>query len=134
MSPDRKAMGTKVSVTGLNDVAVETRHLCPREYVAAIYNKWYIRCITAHNDTECDVPVKFMERRGQDILTFSWPQREDKHHISFVHVLCTVPAPPLYERSGQQYRLEHAVIYTVRKKLLQYIGKRKVQFHFVYTS
>jgi hypothetical protein len=50
-----------------------------------------------------------MERKGQDILTFSWSQRKDKCHIPYVHVLCTMPAPSLYGRSGQEYRLEHAV-------------------------
>jgi hypothetical protein len=42
-------------------------------------------------------------------LIFSWSQREDKCHIPLVHVLCTAPAPSLYGRSGQQYKLEQAV-------------------------
>jgi hypothetical protein len=80
----------------------------------------------SHNDEECDILVKFMVRKGQDILTFSWPQREDKCHIPFVHVLCTVPAPSLCGRSGQPYRLQHAVTDTVHKNFLQYIEKRRV--------
>jgi hypothetical protein len=35
LSPDKEDMGTKVSVTGLTDVAVETSQLCPGKYVAA---------------------------------------------------------------------------------------------------
>jgi hypothetical protein len=76
-----------MSVTGLTNVAVETSHLCPGRYVAVYDNDWYIRCIIAHNDEECDILVKFMERKGQDILTFSWPQREDICHIPFVHIM-----------------------------------------------
>jgi hypothetical protein len=60
--------GTKVSVTGLTDVAVETNQLHTRKSVAAVCdNNWGIGCITAHN--ECGILVKFMERKGQDILT-----------------------------------------------------------------
>jgi hypothetical protein len=35
-SSNKEDMGTKLSVTGLNDVAVETSHLCPRKYFAAV--------------------------------------------------------------------------------------------------
>jgi hypothetical protein len=57
-------MGTKVKVTGFTDVAVETRQLCPRKYVAAAYdNDWFIRCIIAHNNEECVIVVKFMGRK-----------------------------------------------------------------------
>jgi hypothetical protein len=113
-------MGTKVSVAGLTDVAVETG-----KNVSAVYdNDWYIECITAQNN-ECDILVKFMERKGQDILTFLWPQREDKCHIQFNHVLCTVPAPSLNGRSGWQYRLEHALTDIVRNNFLQYTEKKK---------
>jgi hypothetical protein len=93
-------MGTKVNVRGLTDVAVEISQLCPKMYVPAAYdndwniaNDWYIGCIITHNDEECDILVTFMERKGQDILTFSWPQREGRCHIPLVHVLCTVPVP-----------------------------------------
>jgi hypothetical protein len=66
-----------------------------------------------------------MEIKGQDILTFSWPQREDKCLIPFVHVLCTVPAPSLYGKSGQQYRLQNTVTDIVHKNYLQFIEKKK---------
>jgi hypothetical protein len=88
---DKEDMGTKLSFTGLTDVAVETSHLCAGKYITAVCDSgWYIGCVTAHNDEECDVLVKFMERKGQDILTFSWPQREVKCRIPFARVLCTV--------------------------------------------
>jgi hypothetical protein len=60
------------------------------------HNDWYISCIIAHN-YECDIHIKLTKRKGQDIFTFSWPQREGKFCIPSVRVLCTVPAPPLYE-------------------------------------
>jgi hypothetical protein len=42
-----------------------TRQLCPGKLVAAAYdNDWYIGCIIAHNDEECDILVKFVERKG----------------------------------------------------------------------
>jgi hypothetical protein len=64
LSSDKEDMGTKVNVTGLTDVAVQTSHLCPRKYVAAVYdNDWYIGCITAYNDEKCDILVKSMERK-----------------------------------------------------------------------
>jgi hypothetical protein len=63
LSSDKEGMGTKVSVTSLTDIAVQTSQLCPGKYVAAAYNNdWYIGCITAHTD-ECDILVKFMERK-----------------------------------------------------------------------
>jgi hypothetical protein len=44
-------MGTKVSVTGLTNVSVQTSQLCPGKYVAAVYdNDWYIGSIIMHND------------------------------------------------------------------------------------
>jgi hypothetical protein len=55
-------------------------------------HNWYIGCIIAHSDDECDILVKCVKRKGQDACTFSWPQREDKCHIPSVLVLCTVPA------------------------------------------
>jgi hypothetical protein len=65
LSSDKEDMGTKVSVTGLTDVAVQTSQLCPGKYVAAAYdNDWYIGCIIAYNDEECDILVQFMERKG----------------------------------------------------------------------
>jgi hypothetical protein len=64
LSSYEEAMGTKVSVTGLTDVAVQTSQLRPGKYVADAYNDWYIGCIIAHNDEECDILVKFMERKG----------------------------------------------------------------------
>jgi hypothetical protein len=79
LSSDKEDMGTKVSVTGLTDVAVQTSQPCSGKYVAAVYdNDWYSGCIIAHNDEECDIFVKFMERRGQGVLTFLWLQREHK--------------------------------------------------------
>jgi hypothetical protein len=61
----KEDVGTKVSVTGLTDIAVEISLLCPGNYVAAVYNNdWYIGCITAHNDEECDILEKFMESKG----------------------------------------------------------------------
>jgi hypothetical protein len=125
VSSDKEEMGTEVSVTGLTDVAVQTSQLRPSKYVADAYNDWYIGCIIAHNDEECDILVIFIERKGKDILTFSWPQREDKCHIPFVHVLCTVPAPSFYGRSKQQYRHQYAVTVIVCKNFLQYIEKKK---------
>jgi hypothetical protein len=45
LSSDKADGGTKVSVTGLTGVAVETSQLCPRKYAAATYNSdWYTRC------------------------------------------------------------------------------------------
>jgi hypothetical protein len=71
LSSHKDDIGTKASVTGLTDVAVQTGHLCPEKYVAAAYNNdWYIGCIIAHNDEECDILVTFMERKGQYILIF----------------------------------------------------------------
>jgi hypothetical protein len=91
LSSDKEDMGTKVSDTCLADVAGQTSQSCPGKYVAAVYDKdWYIGYIITHNDEESDILVKFMERKGFDILTFSWPQREDKCHIPFVRVLCTI--------------------------------------------
>jgi hypothetical protein len=66
-----------VSVIGLTDVAAETCQLYPRKYVVAVYNTdFYVGCIIAHNDEECDILVKFMERKGQNILTFSWTKEK----------------------------------------------------------
>jgi hypothetical protein len=65
-------MGTKVTVTGLTDVAVQTSHLCPGKYIAAVYNDWYFRCIIANNDEECDILIQFVQRKGKVISTFSW--------------------------------------------------------------
>jgi hypothetical protein len=60
LSSDKEDMG----VSGLTDVAVETSQLYPRKYVADVYDSgWYIGCIIAHNDEECDILVKFMERK-----------------------------------------------------------------------
>jgi hypothetical protein len=99
VSSDKECMGTKVSVTRLTDVAIQISRLHPGKFVATVYdNDWYIECIIALNDEECDILLKFMERKGQGILTFSWPQREDKCHIPLVYVLCTMPAPSLYGR------------------------------------
>jgi hypothetical protein len=127
LSSDKEAMGTKVSVTGLIDAAVQTSQLYPGKYVADAYdNDWYIRCITVHNNEECGILLKFMERKGKDILTFSWPQTEDKCHIPFFHVLCTVPALSLYGRSKQQYRHQLAVTVIACKNFLQYIEKGRV--------
>jgi hypothetical protein len=64
LSSDKEDMGTKVSVTGLTDVAVQTSLLCPGKYVAVYDNDWHIGCIIAHNNEECDILVKFMERKG----------------------------------------------------------------------
>jgi hypothetical protein len=70
LSSDKEDMGTKMSVTDLSDVAVDTSQLCSRKYVTAVYdNDLYIRCITVHNDEECDILVKLMEVKGQDIMT-----------------------------------------------------------------
>jgi hypothetical protein len=64
LSSDREDMGTKVSVTGLTDVVVKTSQLCPRKYAAAVYdNDWYAGCITEHNGEDCNILVKFMEKR-----------------------------------------------------------------------
>jgi hypothetical protein len=135
MSSDKEDVCTKVSVTGLTDVAVKTGNLCSRKYVAAVYdNDFYIQFIIVHNDKEGDILVKFMEKRGQDTFTFSWPQREDKCHIPLVHVLCTLPAPSLYGWSGQQYRLEHTVIHIVCKNFLQYVQKRRLYFNCMYSD
>jgi hypothetical protein len=41
-----------------------------------------------------------MELKGQDILTYAWPQREDKFQIPFILAVCTVLAPSLCGRSG----------------------------------
>jgi hypothetical protein len=61
---DKEDVGTKLSVTGLIDAAVQTSQLCPRGCVVAVCDSdWYIGCISAHNDEECD-SVKFMERKG----------------------------------------------------------------------
>jgi hypothetical protein len=80
LSSDKDDMGMKLSVTALTDVAVETSQ------------------IYAHNGEECGILVKFMEREGQDIVEFSWPQKK-KCHSPFFHVLCTVPAS-LFRRRG----------------------------------
>jgi hypothetical protein len=61
-------------------------------------------CVIAQNDEECDILIIFMERKGYDVLTFSWPQKKVKHHVPFDHVLCTVPAPTLWK--------ELTVVYT----------------------
>jgi hypothetical protein len=56
LSSDKEDMGTKVSVTGLTDAAVQTSQSCPGKYVTAAYdNDWYIGCIIAHNDEECKI-------------------------------------------------------------------------------
>jgi hypothetical protein len=48
LSSDKEDTGTKASITGLTDVAVQTSQLCSGKYVAAIYNNdWYIGCIIA---------------------------------------------------------------------------------------
>jgi hypothetical protein len=59
--------------------------------------------IIAHNDEECDILIIFVERKGYDVLTFSWPQKEVKYHIPFVHVLCTVPAQTLWKELTTVY-------------------------------
>jgi hypothetical protein len=61
LSSDEENMDTKVSVTGLIDVAVQISQLCPGKYVATAYDSG---CITARNGEECDILVKFMERKG----------------------------------------------------------------------
>lgn len=62
-------MGTKLSVTDLTDVGGKASQICLRKYVAAVYKTdQYIRCIIAHNGEECDIIVKFMERKGHDIF------------------------------------------------------------------
>jgi hypothetical protein len=72
LSSDKADAGTKMSITGLINVAAQTSQLCPRKYFAAVYDSnWYIRCVTAYKNEECDILVKFIERKGQDILTFS---------------------------------------------------------------
>jgi hypothetical protein len=38
LSSDKEDMGAKVSVAGLTDVVVEISQLCPRKYVAAVYD------------------------------------------------------------------------------------------------
>jgi hypothetical protein len=85
-------MGTKVSITRLTDVAAETRYLCPGKYVPTVHDiDWYTGCITTDNDEEYDILVKFMKRERQDILTFSWSQREDKCRIPVVLVCVQSP-------------------------------------------
>jgi hypothetical protein len=45
--------------------------LCPGKYVPAVHEiGWYTGCITTHNDEECDILLKCIEREGQDILAF----------------------------------------------------------------
>jgi hypothetical protein len=38
------------------------------------------------DDEEYNILLKLVDRKVQDILPFSWPQREVKCHIPFVHV------------------------------------------------
>jgi hypothetical protein len=69
LSSDKDDTGTKVSVTGLTCVAVQTSQSCPTTYDATVNNDGHIACNTANN--ECDIFLKFMFRNGQDILIFS---------------------------------------------------------------
>jgi hypothetical protein len=65
LSSYKEDMGTKVCITGLTDVAVQTSRLCPGKNVAAVNdNDWYIGCITAHNDEECDYFYKIHGEKG----------------------------------------------------------------------
>jgi hypothetical protein len=93
-------------------------------------------CSNACDNDKCDILVKCMDRRLQDTLTliFSWPQNENKCHIGFAHVLCTVPVPLLCGRNGQHYRLEHAVTYLVSKNFLQLVEKRSIQCNCMHTG
>jgi hypothetical protein len=54
-------------VAGYNNLMLPSRS-CPVKYVAAAHS-WYIRCITACNNKECNTLVKSMDRKN--ILTFS---------------------------------------------------------------
>jgi hypothetical protein len=68
-----------VSDTDLIDVAVETSQFCPRKYAAVVCDSdWYTGCIVLHKDQEGDFLLKFMRGKGQDNMTFSWPQGGDK--------------------------------------------------------
>jgi hypothetical protein len=58
-----------VGVTALTDVAAQTSALHSRKYLAAAYNNyWYIGYVSSCNHEECDILVKRMEKRSQDIL------------------------------------------------------------------
>jgi hypothetical protein len=63
-SSGKEAIGTKVRITGLTDVAVQISQLCPGKYVAPVYdNDWFVRFIIAHNDEEYYILVEFIEKK-----------------------------------------------------------------------
>jgi hypothetical protein len=67
---------------------------------------------------------KIYGEKGTKYFDILWPQREDKCHIPFVYILCIVPAPSIYDRNGQLYRLEHVVADIFCKNFPQYTEKK----------
>jgi hypothetical protein len=87
LSPNIEAVGHKVSITGLTDVAVQTSQLCPQSMLLLYRTVTSTLDVSLHIMMETVIFLqKVVERKGQDILTLSWPQREG-------NVLCIVPAP-----------------------------------------
>ena len=78
--------------------------LQPGRYITCLCDdKWYIGIIMDRCDESNDVKVKFMRRDG---LRWSWYEQDNQCWVPFQHILCSVTAPQLQSRGGQQYSLE----------------------------
>lgn len=107
----RISVDTTNSITNLNIDIVEdkepvnnTDSYQPGQYVACLYDKnWHLGNIVDRSDSNQDELIHFMQRNANKRLT--WPHREDKCWVPFVHVLCTVAAPEIECASGRQYKI-----------------------------
>ena len=89
------------------DQGTAIRDLQVSSWVAAVYDRaWFIGQVTAIDNDDSEVEIKFMTKTSGKSESFKWPRREDKLWLPVARIITIIQEPTPIGKNGRSFKID----------------------------